>query len=635
MHTNNEKKLTLDERLVNFRKHSEFLNNGGQSRHQDAAKQMEIFNILEKNEILNQETFDVIVSHVSLDDLYSGIMTLLMDCRLNHLFFNIISKQKNPDHSALLIELINAAGFLEAVEDRIAKHSDHSVLYPHVKRLEANGILTQENFDAMMDVLHTECFVEALTYLQFFNLLTPENRQKLIDSSELIEKISAQLRKYWIEEKEFTQNDLNKLYLRIENEAFVGKFNDLRDYYLQSIRHHYKCLLSETYRNSQEFSKTTQKMIPDLELLQNFYSACEELEIQKILTQENFEAMIGISDPENFARALGYLKAFNLLTPRNRKMLLNSSPQNRIKISEELYQCWFNTLKQFTQTDFEKLCEHDPHVKEKNPRELLKRLRDGDYFHPGGLESLRLTYTELLTLNVPKFDSILELGCGKGGNLDFFKKYLDLSQAIGIDIDRKSIEYAQMKYPDILFGVCDVEQIEMENQKFNLYLFFSVLYAIDTSLLGQIFLKLASISHEGAILVINDYILERNDSPPIKDFANKPMTPPSMQDLKRSLTQSGWKIIKSMSLSKMYADWYLEFLNKITLKEKVLLEDFEEETINTVKEKFTQIRNNIIDENWTGELIFAQLNKQTIFQKNSIETLAYEKVQGCFSPQKY
>ena len=76
------------------------------------------------------------------------------------------------------------------------------------------------------------------------------------------------------------------------------------------------------------------------------------------------------------------------------------------------------------------------------------------------LELLKNIKTENLTL--------LDIGCGRGGGLDIFKKYLKLKKVYGCDINNMAIEYCKKNYKDIDFKVCSSDKLTYDNNSFDL-----------------------------------------------------------------------------------------------------------------------------------------------------------------------
>ena len=75
------------------------------------------------------------------------------------------------------------------------------------------------------------------------------------------------------------------------------------------------------------------------------------------------------------------------------------------------------------------------------------------------------------------FDSVLELGCGKGTASQFLKK--TNNKVLGVDISPTAIEKAKASYPDISFRTMDVMDVDQIGQTFNLTTVMAVLAYIE------------------------------------------------------------------------------------------------------------------------------------------------------------
>lgn len=114
-----------------------------------------------------------------------------------------------------------------------------------------------------------------------------------------------------------------------------------------------------------------------------------------------------------------------------------------------------------------------------NEKELWEK------FHKEGYNRFSLSASPLYKLFRPYKDilrqseTILDVGCGGGFSLDHLKKYCNsnffhrfvarkkFAKAYGIDISEKNIEKAKLRYPDIVFKVCDGASIPFEDNFFD------------------------------------------------------------------------------------------------------------------------------------------------------------------------
>lgn len=76
--------------------------------------------------------------------------------------------------------------------------------------------------------------------------------------------------------------------------------------------------------------------------------------------------------------------------------------------------------------------------------------------------------------NKPK--KVLDLGCGSGSLSPLFRK----SSYIGIDMDKKLIDYAKLKHPGYKFTVSDATSFNL-NKKFDLIFIVGVLHHLEDS----------------------------------------------------------------------------------------------------------------------------------------------------------
>jgi len=76
------------------------------------------------------------------------------------------------------------------------------------------------------------------------------------------------------------------------------------------------------------------------------------------------------------------------------------------------------------------------------------------------LELLKNLKTENLTL--------LDIGCGRGGELNIFKKYLKLKKVYGCDINRMAIKHCKKNHKNINFKICSSEKLNYDDKYFDL-----------------------------------------------------------------------------------------------------------------------------------------------------------------------
>jgi SAM-dependent methyltransferase len=92
---------------------------------------------------------------------------------------------------------------------------------------------------------------------------------------------------------------------------------------------------------------------------------------------------------------------------------------------------------------------------------------------PFNLAGLRFFY--FLRAIASSYGSLLEVGCGAGGNLSGVRKlrpYLDL---YGVDISNAAIEFGKKRFPHLHLETSTAENLPFENSSFNIVCFFDVL----------------------------------------------------------------------------------------------------------------------------------------------------------------
>lgn len=83
----------------------------------------------------------------------------------------------------------------------------------------------------------------------------------------------------------------------------------------------------------------------------------------------------------------------------------------------------------------------------------------------------------LVILNNYNFDTILDIGCGKGAFTHLLKKMNN--NVMGIDVSETAVKKARAKYKNIEFTVCTAENIAKLGRKWDLVVLYEVLSYID------------------------------------------------------------------------------------------------------------------------------------------------------------
>lgn len=75
------------------------------------------------------------------------------------------------------------------------------------------------------------------------------------------------------------------------------------------------------------------------------------------------------------------------------------------------------------------------------------------------------------------FDSVLELGCGKGVASQFLKKANN--RVLGVDVSPTAVKKASVSFPDIEFRVMDVMNVDKLDEKFELTTLMAVMAYVE------------------------------------------------------------------------------------------------------------------------------------------------------------
>lgn len=81
----------------------------------------------------------------------------------------------------------------------------------------------------------------------------------------------------------------------------------------------------------------------------------------------------------------------------------------------------------------------------------------------------------LTMFNIKKTDSVLDLGCGDGLNINLLKK-MDVEEVVGVDISKKLLKMAQKNNPMTKFYLGSAESLPFKENTFDVVLIDSVLH---------------------------------------------------------------------------------------------------------------------------------------------------------------
>jgi len=99
---------------------------------------------------------------------------------------------------------------------------------------------------------------------------------------------------------------------------------------------------------------------------------------------------------------------------------------------------------------------------------------------------------------------LLDVACGTGGHISYFKKYYDV---VGCDLNQEMLEVAQKKHPEIPFIQADMTTLDFD-PKFDVMtcLFGSISYLADQSALSSTMNSFARTLSSGGVMVIEPFL---------------------------------------------------------------------------------------------------------------------------------
>lgn len=261
-----------------------------------------------------------------------------------------------------------------------------------------------------------------------------------------------------------------------------------------------------------------------------------------------------------------------------------------------------------------------PRLKCDNPRLLLASLRKGDYAHAGDTEAIDMVLEHIheeskfneasKEFNEDEKESVIlnkkaiDVGCGFGGTAEYIRNHSSY-ELVGLDYDAYAVQHAKQQYLHIQWIVSDILQIDkvFEENKFDIIFMFNVFYNFSHPQL--VLQKLSTIANKQALLAIFDYTLLKDISG-MKDLVGNSMYPIILQDLPLLLQQTGWQLIKIISLSQQYEKWYDAFLQKLKENKPQLLTEFTQEVYDKVYANFALLLERIKNKEIGGGLILAR-----------------------------
>jgi len=197
-------------------------------------------------------------------------------------------------------------------------------------------------------------------------------------------------------------------------------------------------------------------------------------------------------------------------------------------------------------------------------KRLLALVRGGDYAHAGEEEAIERAFR-----GVPKRpqQSMLDVGCGRGGTADFLRRNGWSRALAGIDRERDSIEFARARYPEIQFEVCDVLEVPcVFAHRFDVIYILNAFYAFEAQ--RKALAALRQVAEDRTRLLIFDY-LDRGGlaaNPLVVNGRQIVPYPIQMARMVGDLAATGWKLQSVEEVTEEYRRWYGDLVGRIQNK---------------------------------------------------------------------
>lgn len=237
-------------------------------------------------------------------------------------------------------------------------------------------------------------------------------------------------------------------------------------------------------------------------------------------------------------------------------------------------------------------------------KNIISRVRIGDFSHIGGTRALNIMLGELNNINQDvRSGNVLEVGSGYGGSADYIYQN-GFDNIWGIDIKPSAVDHASTKYSDIKFRAADILDIADEFDED----FFSLVYSINTISnihdQNNLWQEIKNVSHRGAILAVMDYYVEEIPEVPVLLKPNSSVRYPiPLKDTKKVMEYIGWDIIAEKDITHDFKQWHLDMVNKINKRYELLVSSgFSSREIEYVLDYYKNIVS-LMDEKKVGGII--------------------------------
>ncbi|HHF7375597.1 class I SAM-dependent methyltransferase [Legionella bozemanae] len=239
-------------------------------------------------------------------------------------------------------------------------------------------------------------------------------------------------------------------------------------------------------------------------------------------------------------------------------------------------------------------------------KQILAMLREGDFAHPGEIEAIELSLSLIAKNSEAR---LLDVGCGLGGTAHYVQKK-GWGTVTGVDIDSDLIDRAKTSYPDVQF-ICEdiLNSTKLAHKSFQCIYSFSALFCFTSQEIAL--KKLSQLSDSHGRLVLFDY--SRPDATPIQSpfpwskTASR-FNPIYLPELKKQLSETGWRFNESIDLSEYFIHWYKLLLRSFEQKREQVEQQFGQHAWDILYSGFKQLLIALDAKKIGGIVVYANLN---------------------------
>ena len=104
----------------------------------------------------------------------------------------------------------------------------------------------------------------------------------------------------------------------------------------------------------------------------------------------------------------------------------------------------------------------------------------------------------------PPVNNVLEIGCADGSRLDYLNRVMGL-KCTGIDVSFSAIKSGCISFPNIKLEVCSADNLNFDNNSFNVVIIGFCLYLCDREDLFTIAKEVDRVLSDNGVVIINDF----------------------------------------------------------------------------------------------------------------------------------